>query len=445
MAATGASMAPSARELPPGPPGGAATNLPAWLLEPLRTLRWCSERYGEVFTLDLGPFGSFVFVANPELIGTIFTGEPDVLHAGEPNAVLAPIVGERSVLTSDGQRHLRQRKLLLPPFHGKRLEVYRAWMREAANEMVSRWPAGRPFATAPFFQRLTLEVIVHLVFGIEDRERHQRLLALLPKMSRTATLIMFVPALARDFGPGSPGRRFAQLRDQVDALIVAELADRRRAGDDDAREDILSLLLAARDEDGEALTDRELRDELMTLLFAGHETTATALAWTLDLVLHHPDVQNELVTTLTDGDSSYLDAVIKEVHRVRPTVPNVVRRLSKPFDLGPWQLPEGAVVSPAIYLVHRRSDLYPEPGSFRPERFLDGKTPSYTWLPFGGGVRRCIGASFATLEMEEVLRAVFTGLKLRTADPARPERPKRRTVTSVPAHGTRVLVEARVA
>lgn len=437
-------MAASARELPPGPPGGAATNLPAWLLEPLRTLRWCSERYGDVFTLDLGPFGPFVFIADPELIRTIFTGDADVLHAGEPNAVLAPVVGERSVLTSDGPRHLRQRKLLLPPFHGKRLEVYRTWMRARAGEMVSRWPVGKPFATAPFFQRLTLEVIVQLVFGIEDRERRERLLALLPKLSRAATLIMFVPPLARDLGPGSPGRRFVRLRDQVDALIMAELAERRRAGEETSREDILSLLLAARDEDGKALTDSELRDELMTLLFAGHETTATALAWTLDLVLHHSDVHNRLVTSLIDGDSSYLDAVIKEVHRVRPTVPNVVRRLAEPFDLGSWQLPEGAVVSPAIYLVHRRSDLYPEPSSFRPERFLDGKAPSYTWLPFGGGVRRCIGASFATLEMEEVLGAVFTGLKLRTADPARPERPKRQTVTSVPARGTRVLVEARV-
>lgn len=239
-------MAGRVSRLPPGPPGGALTNLSAWLLEPLRTLRWCSERYGDTFTLDLGPFGPFVFIADPEMIRQVFTGDSDVLHAGEPNAVLAPIVGDRSVLTSDGSRHLRQRKLLLPPFHGERLEVYRDWMREAANRMVDRWPIGRPFAVAPQFQRLTLEVIVELVFGIEDRGRREQLLKLLPALSSAATPIMFVPALARDLGPGSPGRRFGRLRDQVYDVVMAELAERRRRnGDAGGRNDILSLLLAA--------------------------------------------------------------------------------------------------------------------------------------------------------------------------------------------------------
>lgn len=428
--------------LPPGPPGGAVTNMPAWLLEPLRTLRWCAERYGDAFTLDLGPFGPFVFIADPGLIRQVFTGDSNVLHAGEPNAVLAPVVGERSVLTSDGERHLRQRKLLLPPFHGQRLEVYRAWMREAAEQMVESWPVGQPFATATSFQRLTLEVIVKLVFGIEDPERRERLLVLLPELTRAATLIMFVPALARDLGPRSPGARFACLSGEVDGVIEAELEHRRGSGSAE-RSDILSLLLAARDEDGQALTDAELRDELMTLLFAGHETTATALAWAVDLVLHEPNVHRRLVSAVANGDDDYLGAVIKETHRVRPTVPNVVRRVTQPFALGRWLLPEGAVISPAVYLVHRRADLYPDPSAFRPERFLDGKPPSYTWLPFGGGTRRCIGASFATLEMEEVLRAVFGKLALRPADPRRREIPKRRTVTSVPARGSRVIATPR--
>ncbi len=417
--------------------------MPAWVLEPLRTLRWCAQQYGEVFTLDLGPFGRFVFVCDPERIRGIFTGDSDVLRAGEPNGeVLEPIVGLRSVLTSDGVRHLRQRKLLLPPFHGKRLEQYRPWMRGAAGAMVDRWPLGQPFAVAPSLQRLTLEVIVELIFGVQDRHRRERLLDLLPRMSKAATTIMFLPALARDLGPGSPGRRFTRLREETDAVIMAELAERRHSGEDQNRSDILSLLLTARDEQGQRLTDEELRDELLTLLFAGHETTATALAWAIDLVLHHPPVQQRLVSEAA-ADDEYLDAVIKEVHRLRPTVPNVVRRLHEPFELGPWELPEGTVVSPAIYLAHRRSDLYPDPHAFRPERFLGAQAPSYTWLPFGGGVRRCIGAGFATLEMQEVLRAVFSRVELRAASPGRPERPKRRTVTSVPSRGTRVVAQRR--
>jgi cytochrome P450 len=277
--------------------------------------------------------------------------------------------------------------------------------------------------------------------------RREEILRVLPAMSRAATTIMFLPALARDLGPGSPARRFARLRDQVDALILAELADRRGSngsgGSGGSGNDILSLLLEARDEDGRGLTDLELRDELMTLLFAGHETTATALAWALDLVLHDPAAHARLASTIAEGDFAYLDAAIKEVHRARPTVPNVVRRVQEPLELGPWRLPAGAVVSPAVYLVHRRPDLYPDPHAFRPERFLDARTPSYTWLPFGGGIRRCLGAAFATLEMEEVLKAAFGRLSLRPADPERPETPRRRTVTSVPARGTRVVVDAR--
>ncbi|MBW3537741.1 MAG: cytochrome P450, partial [Actinobacteria bacterium] len=324
----GARVAPDGSGLPPGPRGGAATNVPMWLLEPLRTLRWCAERYGDCFTLELGAFGRFVFVADPHVIGSLFTTDPAVVRAGEPNAVLAPIVGRRSVLTSDGARHLRQRKLLLPAFHGKVLEAYRSRMREAAEAMVERWPVGRPFPVAPQFARLTLEVIVDLVFGVEDRGRRSRLVDLLPRLSRAATLVMFVPALEADRGPGSPGRRFRRLREEADAVVMAELKERRGPGAGTPRDDVLSLLLAARDEHGQAMTDDELRDELMTLLLAGHETTATALAWALDLVLHDDRVHRRLVASATEGESDYADAVIKEVHRLRPTVPNVVRQLT---------------------------------------------------------------------------------------------------------------------
>ena len=424
--------------LPPGP-RGAAFGLAAWVARPAGMLERCQARYGDVFTVRLGTFGPHVFVADPDLVRAVLQAPADVLHAGEVNAILAPVVGTRSVLTSDGARHLRQRRLLLPAFHGDRIGVYRERMRMLAGEMVARWPADTAFAVAPEFQRLTLEVIVRLVFGVEDPARHERLLTVLPALSRAATPVLFSPLLARDLGPRSPGGRFAALQREVDVLVAAEIAEHRRRGDLDERTDVLSVLLTARDEDGRPMTDDELRDELMTLLFAGHETTATALAWAVDLVLHDPKVHARLIAAVDTGDDAYLDAVVQEVHRLRATVPAAVRITKQPFALGRWRLPEGISIAPAIHLLHRRADAYPEPRRFRPERFVGTRPPAYAWLPFGGGVRRCVGAAFAALEMQEVLRTVFRTVALRAADP-RPERVLRRTVTAVPRHGTRVVV-----
>ncbi|MFL5825836.1 MAG: cytochrome P450 [Thermoleophilaceae bacterium] len=435
--------APSA--LPPGPRALPAANLFAWLSRPIPTLERCQRRYGDVFAMDFGQrHGRFVFVADPGLIREVFTEKRDSFVAGAPNSVLSPIVGTGSVLTTDGARHVRQRKLLLPPFHGERLEAYRSRIRALADTTVAAWPENRAFAVADSFQRMALQVIVDVVFGVSDEERRRRLLELLPLLTRAATTMMFFPVLERDLGPLSVGGRVKRLREAVDELIHAEIAAHRsaeqagRPGDD-----ILAMLIAARDEHGESLSDEELRDELMTLLFAGHETTATALAWAVDLVLQHPRVHGRLVEELRTNGDTYLDAVIQETHRFRPTVPNVVREATEDVELGGWLVPAGDVVSPAIHLVHRRADLYPEPDVYRPERFLDSRAETYGWLPFGGGIRRCIGASLAQLEMRETLRVVFERVQLDAATPGRAERPKRRTVTSVPARGTRVIARRR--
>ncbi|HEX8854456.1 MAG TPA: cytochrome P450 [Thermoleophilaceae bacterium] len=431
--------------IPPGPRALPLANLYAWLSRPIAMLERCQRRYGDVFAMDFGEkHGRFVFVADPGLIREVFTEQRDSFVAGAPNSVLSPIVGTGSVLTTDGARHLRQRKLLLPPFHGERLEAYRSRIRGLAEQTVAGWPENRTFAVADSFQRMTLEVIVDVVFGVSDEERRRRLLEMLPPLTRSATTMIFFPVLERDLGPLSVGGRVRRLREAVDELIHTEIAAHRTAErEGEPRGDILAMLIAARDEEGEALSDQELRDELMTLLFAGHETTATALAWSVDLILQHPRVHGRLVEDLRTNGDEYLDAVIQETHRFRPTVPNVVREATRDVELGDWLIPAGDVVAPAIHLVHRRPDLYPEPDVFRPERFLDSRAETYGWLPFGGGIRRCIGASLAQLEMRETLRVVFERVQLDAATPGRSERPKRRTVTSVPARGTRVIARPR--
>ncbi len=436
-------MVADGHRLPPAPPGGVPGNTAAWYLRPIPTLEWCARRYGDAFTLRLVEVGPFVFVSDPEDVRAVFAATArGAARAGEVNALLAPVVGAASVLTSDGSRHLRQRRLLLPPFHGERLAVYRERMAERSSAMVDAWPLGVPFATSEPFQRLTLELIIGLVFGVRDAARRERMLDVLPALTRSATPVLFFPALGRDMGPRSPGARFRRLREHTHALVREEIEAHRREGGLEDREDVLSLLMAARDEDGAPLSDEDLRDELLTLLFAGHETTATALSWAVDLALHHPEVHERLREAARTGDDAYLDAVVNEVHRVRPTVPNVVRRLREPLRLGGWDLPAGVVVAPVAWLTHRRPDVYPEPEAFRPERFLGERPGTYTWLPFGGGIRRCIGASFAQLEMREVLRVVFSRATLEPESP-RQEAPRRRTVTAVPRRGARVVLMRR--
>jgi cytochrome P450 len=410
---------------------------------PLSWMQKRRERYGDVFSSHFPFFGRVVYVADPALVKQVFAGDPAVFHAGEANAsVLGDALGAHSLLTLDEGRHMSQRKLLLPPFHGEAVRGYAEVMAAAAADEVSRWPVGREFALRPRMQAITLEVILRAVFGVRDGERMDRFRARIPRLGELSSPLDWLPFMQRDLGGLTPAARFRRVLADVDELIYAEIEERRALGSAEGRDDVLTLLLGARHEDGSPMSDVELRDELMTLLTAGHETTATGLSWAFERLLRTPAVLERLLESLDDDE--YLDAVVKETLRVRPVVVDVARKLTREIELGGWRLRAGTLVLPAIAAVHARPDLYPAPDEFRPERFLNGTAESYAWIPFGGGVRRCIGASFAQVEMRVVLREVLRRVRLR-APSMRPERAQVRHVTVVPARGCRVVVEERLA
>jgi cytochrome P450 family 135 len=430
-------------ELPPGPRAPATLNTARLIRRPLESLLGWQSRYGDVFTVRYLIFGTGVYVAEPAAIKELLTGDQSDLHAGEANAPLSPVLGQNSVLVLDGPRHMRQRKLLLPPFQGSAVRAFREVIRDVAEEEVGSWKAGAEFKMRDRMRALTFEVICRAVFGVTDRARIERLRAtLLPIMDAGGATFFLPGPLRRDLGPLSPwGRLQRQLR-KTDALLYEEIARRRGEADLEERTDVLSLLLRARDEDGEPMTDPELRDELMTMLAAGHETTATALAFVFDLLLRHPAVLARLRDELAaDADDTYLNAVVTESLRLRPVIDAAERTLTKPRVIGGYELPAGIRVYPAIVLVQRREDLYPQADKFRPERFLDNGAESYAWIPFGGGIRRCIGAALAQAEMAEVIRTVLSRVELRTLRPE-PEPVVLRGITLVPQHGTPVEIEA---
>jgi cytochrome P450 len=406
-------------------------------------MRRSRARYGDAFTIKLNAAETFVFLCDPEDVKRTFTGDPRLLRAGEANAILRPVVGPRSVLLLDEPEHMVDRKLMLPPFHGERMQRYGDIMVQAARDEIARWPVGEPFALWPRMQAITLEVIVRAVFGVDDRdrmealeERLRRMLDWLAKPSRLAGLAVGGPERVER------NRFFRGATEPVDELLLAEIARRRDSPDLAERDDILSMLVQARYEDGSAMGDHELRDELITLLVAGHETTATSLAWALERLLRHPEALARATEEALAGEGEYLDAVVKETLRLRPVLPVVVRILGEPMEFAGRVLPAGTAVAPCIYLMHRREDVYPQADRFRPERFLEQPAGTYTWIPFGGGVRRCLGASFATFEMRQVLQTVLAEVRLRAHRPA-PERMTRRGITFTPAGQTRGVVVAR--
>ncbi len=433
--------------LPPGPrwPRALATYL--WLTKPTRVFDHCAERYGRSFTLRLLMPREMVYFSDPELVKSLFTGDPAILHAGEAYEIMEPTGGPRSLFLLDEEEHLRMRKLLLAPLHGERLQRWRQLVVELTERELERWPAGRPFALRPITEAITLDVIMKIVFGIEP-QRAKELRTLLPKLFEVSLLqapAFVIPALRRDLGPWSPWGRYMRLRARVDELLYAEIARRRAeldAGEGESamqRGDVLSLLLDARDEDGARLSDAELRDQLVTMLLAGHETTASSLAWAFERLVHNPDVMARLVDELADENRVYLNAVIKETLRSRPVGAHVARRLQAPLELGGYTIPAGTVVAAGIYALHHDPVIYPEPASFRPERFLGEAPEPYAWIPFGGGVRRCIGVGLATLEMQEVLATVLGRVKLR-APRQEPEPIDVLGVTLVPGRGAEVML-----
>ncbi len=439
----GSSQATATGARPPGSRAPALAQALRYARDPLGFLIRLQRRHGDIFTLSFPYFGRLVYVADPALVKELFTGSPEQLHAGEANAtVLEPALGPNSVLTLDEGPHMRQRKLLLPPFHGEQIRRYGELIREVTLEEMESWPVGEPFALRPHTQRITLAVIMRAVFGVHDEARLVRFERLIERFSDRVSAVLAFPMLRRDLGRWSPWSRFLRARAALDEFIYEEIELRRAEGDEDGSErgDILSLLLEARHDDGSPMSDEELRDELVTVLGAGHETTATGLAWAMERLLRSPRALTRLRESLAAGEDDYLDATVKETLRARPVIVDVARKLTTPAAIGGYELPAGTFVMAAIAAMHYREDLFPEPEEFRPERFLDEKADNYAWIPFGGGIRRCIGAAFAEYEMRIVLRTILERADISAPDP-KPERVKVRNITLAPGRGTRVVLD----
>jgi cytochrome P450 family 135 len=428
------------RRLPPGPPLPKPIQTAVWSRQARRMLYACQDRYGDIFTIRIAYEGTWVILADPEAIKQVFTGDPQVFHAGEGNQILATVLGQNSVLVLDEKPHMRQRKLLLPPFHGGRMQSYEETMREIAEREIAGWPTGTPYKLRPRMQAMTLEIILQTVFGVREGERMGELRAALREfLDLTTNPQLLLPVLL--VGPGRLRklRPFRRRMDRVDELIYREIAERRRAGDVEQRDDVLSMLIAARHEDGSPMGDEEMRDELLTLLVAGHETTATSLSWAVERLARTPQALERLRAEVGEGREEYLTATIQETLRLRPVISVVLRKLTEPVEIGGYELPAGVSVAPCVYLAHRNPEVYPEPNRFLPERFLENPPGTYAWIPFGGGVRRCLGAAFAQFEMAVVLRELVKRHEIRPASP-KPERVFRRAITETPRHNAEVVL-----
>ncbi len=440
--------------MPPGPRAPALLQTLAWTLAPTWFMERCAASLGETFTMTFAPSGrQFVMVSGPEAVKTVFTAPGDIAPSAAGNSPVKPIMGASSVVVLTGAEHMRQRKLLLPPFHGERMREYEQVIVEATRRDMAAWPLGRPMRLASRTRAITLEVILRAVFGV-DAERMGPLKLAVERLMAPMNLVTVLRIALKAPTEARPEGALGQALEELDGVIYGELARRRGASDLGERTDILSLLLQARDEDGEPMTDGELRDELVTLLLAGHETTATSVAWAIERLVRHPGKLRRLVGEIDAGESEdYLNAVVSETLRVRPVVPIVARTLRRELEVGGWRLAPGTTVAPAIYLANRNPRVYEEPGEFMPERFLERPPETFSWIPFGGGIRRCIGASFATLEMKLMLATLLAELAPSlpagrlarlTGAGRRGELVRRRAITLVPMAGTRVVWERRL-
>jgi cytochrome P450 len=411
--------------------------------DPISLWERAAERFGQTFTLRLHGPGDVVFISDPPSLKRLFAADRINTIAPGRNLLLEPLLGSRSVLLATDEAHMRRRKLMLPPFHGRRMRAYDDVIAEATARQVARWPAGEPFALHPSMQALTLEVILRAVFGVEDSVRRdelsEHLVAILATTQSARAVGLTFPRLRKL----PPWRRTVARIERTDELLAGEISRRRADPALSEREDILSMLVAARFADGSAMDDRDIRDQLMTLLLAGHETTATSLAWAFDRLFESPEAMTRLTEEVAGEGTDWLEAVISETLRVRPVVPFTGRQLREATALGGRDLPNGAVVMAGIWLTHMRDDVYPDARSFRPERFLDSSPETFSWIPFGGGTRRCLGAAFAQFEMRVALQTILRSAELRRAGSG-PERIVRRNVTLAPAEGTRAVLVRRL-
>jgi cytochrome P450 len=437
----------------PGPAAPAIAQVLDWGTRQFDFWNRNARAYGSPFRVRW-PFlyeGKIVAFATPSAAQQILKLPPTVAHAGEAYQLLQLTAGPNAVIVLDEDEHLRLRKLVLSPLHGKRLARWESFARDLTLDELSTWPVGTPFALRPVTERISMAVIMKIVFGVRDPARAEemgRLAGSFGDVSVAVGLTAFTDRAKIDLGPRSPYGRFRRRLDRFDALIHAEIAERRRehaqaAPDAEPSGDLMSMLLEARDDDGRPMTDDELRDQLVTMLSAGHETTATSIAWAFERLTRNPAVLAKLVASVDAGETEYLDAVIKETLRIRPVVAQIGRVTTEETMIDGWAVPARTMVIVPMSVIHQDSAIYPDPEVFRPERFLDGNDPGgYSWLPFGGGVRRCPGASLALLEMRVVLATVLRHLEL-APDRIRDERPRVRGITIAPARGGRIVVTRR--
>jgi cytochrome P450 len=441
--------------LPPGPNLFATFD---FVRNPFRFLDTCARRYGDWFTVRVPGVSPFIFTSDPAAVREVFLGDPDALHAGQANRPLGAFMGERSSLFLDGNEHLRQRRLLVPAFHGERMASHADAMRNAADNAIATWPIGPQFAIHPQMRAITFETIIRAAFGFPDDSAGAELRASLKKLfalysSRLGTLFS-LPAMQIDAGRWSPWGRAVRLTRQIDAILFAEFARRRKTGVE-GRADVLSMLLTARYEDGQPLPDAVIRDEMYTLMLAGHETTAATMAWVVNRLLTNPNMMKRAraeVVAVLDGaqlDAShvgklrYVEAVINETMRLDPVVPNIGRTLTKPLTIAGRELPANVTIAPCIYLVHRRHELWPNPEQFNPDRFLESRPSPSTFLPFGGGARRCLGASFATYQMKIVVAEILSRADLKPVS-GYTAHATRRGIAFAPSEGLPVVATNRL-
>ena len=434
-------------DLPPGPRVPSLFQIFQWVFRPIPFMQHCAETYGDAFTLRIMGATPIVFFSDPATIKQVFTGDPERLQAGQANSrVFRLFVGPNSLLVLDGARHKRERRLLMPPFHGERMRLYGDMMSEITDRMIDTWPLETSFPIHSCMLEITLDIILRAVFGVREDARTARLRTLI--IEYLGLLVGRNPLLAL-----AAWRRLTRLQGEIDRLLYDEIRRCKELAQE-GRTDIMAMLVAVRDEDGQPMRDEEIRDEMITMLLAGHDTTATSLAWVIHRLLQNPDVlataRAEVASVIGSGphpprptaeqvaEFSYLDAVIKETARLNPVVPITVRHLEKGMHIGGYDLPAGAIAAPCIYLTHRRPELWPNPEEFNPERFVARRVDPYTFFPFGGGVRYCLGAAFATYEMKMVLARILSRVTLRP-DPGHTVRTERRGITFVPSGGVPVI------
>jgi cytochrome P450 len=437
------------RGLPPGPRIPPALQTILFAAAPTWLMNHCARRLGDAFTLNLGLGGpTLVMVSDPRAVKMLFTASADVAPKAAETSPVARIMGASSVLVSTGPAHMRQRKLLLPAFHGERIRQHEQVMEEATRRDMAGWPIGKPMRTLPPMRAITLDVILRAVFGVEAERMgplKQAIDEVIDPVHLGTVLRMLTSPPSGERPPGSLGRAL----DRLDTMIYAEIEHRRAQSDLESRSDIMSLLLLARDEDGVGLTDEELRNELVTQLLAGHETAATSVAWALERLVRHPQALRRLleeVDAMPDGGDDYLTAVVNESMRVRPVAPVVFRMLKQELQVGRYLLPADTLTVASVYLTNRNADVYEDPLAFKPERFLESGPETFSWIPFGGGIRRCIGATFAQLEMKVILRTILAELEPRAPDGwrgRRDELTRRPKLILVPSRGATVVWRRR--